>query len=250
MKTVKVILVFIVCVVFSSNAFAQPPTPDNCWSGDPCTDAWIYENHNFNSEDGGIGLAGKVAYYWRDCNGVIEIIIDWDNTTLVDPGFFTHGSYEEIDFDGAMEYMKSHILEDVIYDSGVTIPDCINGTKKFINIYTARCGVWVKCSYKVDTEAEIMKDDGYVGNCPLPYSHNGVPYIDVWKWQSCGEICCKKSYELCREYSPISGDSVIRIKNVSTGAAPGEQCSDQGVFKDWKTGVPYPCKDGCSGSGN
>lgn len=250
MKMINYISVILVSVLlsftFSNNLNAQ--LPDNCWSGDPCVVPWNCTSHSFNYTSAGIGLIGTMSYCWRICNGEVEIKIDWDNTSLVDPNFFAHGSYDEIDFDGAREYLKSHILGDVIADGSITIPNCVDGGKTFFNIYTARCGVWVKCSYKVDTEAEIMKDIGYTGNCPLPYNHNGDAYIDVWKWQSCGEVCCKKTYTLCRE--GITGFGDIRINDVSTGPAPGEQCTDQGVFKDWKTGIPYPCRDGCSGSGN
>lgn len=250
MKMIKNIILILVSVLFTLtfNYTTKAQPPDNCWSGDTCLAPWHYSNHGFDYSTQGIGLVGNVSYQWRDCNGVIEIIIDWANTSLIDPDFFAHGSREELDFDGAREYLKSHVLADVIRDGNITIPNCIDGGKTFFNIYTARCGVWVKCSYKVDSQAEIMKDIGYVGDCPLPYDHNGDAYIDVWKWQSCGEVCCKKTYTLCRD--GITGNGTIRIKDVSTVPAPGEQCTEQGVFKDWKTGIPYQCQDGCSGSGN
>lgn len=250
MKMIKYVTEIIGCLfftlTFNNTLIAQPP--DNCWSGDPCTADWICESHSFDYQLLTIGLIGTVKYCWRNCGGEIEIIIDWDYTELIDPDFLAHGTKEELDFDGAREYLKLLILNKVIDLGNITIPDCSTGGKTFFNIYTARCGVWVKCSYKVDTQGEVMKDIGYDGNCPLPYSHNGDSYIDVWKWQSCGEVCCKKTYTVCKEGTTGAGN--IRISTPTTDPAPGEQCTDQGVFKDWKTDLPYQCKDGCAGSGN
>ncbi len=172
---------------------------------------------------------------------VCQYKIEWDDplTKVLNPEFFNSGSYFELDFSGMKEFIELNALWALIQSGQINVPPCSTGSKVMVTYYTARCGVWVKCSYKVDLSAPVMRDNCYQGPCPSPIPYQGEPYIDVWKWQPCGETCCKKQYELCNEFDPKYNTTVIRIKNVTRQQTPGFQCSEQGNCIDWRTGAPY-----------
>ena len=66
------------------------------------------------------------------------------------------------------------------------------------------------------------------------------------RWHSCGEICCKKVYNLARN---IFGYREIQSK-VKSRYSEGEECSKQGDFWGYRPdptsgSVELPCEDGC-----
>lgn len=86
---------------------------------------------------------------------------------------------------------------------------------------------------------------------PWTWDNNGTNYIDVWKWQPCGDICCIKTFSLCYGSNPIGGSvNTLRISNVNWSPAPGAVCSEEGNFRRWEDNTVIPCEDGCKGSGN
>jgi hypothetical protein len=132
-------------------------------------------------------------------------------------------------------------------DNNQVLPDCPDNSP-VVTIYTANCGVWVKCSYQIDPNAEVRKDYGYQGDCPSPVSYNGASYIDLWKYQSCGTICCKKTYTLCIDKT----EGIVQINDVQrTRITQDENCTLQGNFINWRAPYEeYQCQDGCGSDGN
>lgn len=232
-------------VVFLSSVKADAQ-PADCWDLNPCSEPWTWDNHSFSNQ----GMAANAVYRTRNCNGNIQLIINWDSTTVADPGFYLSEQYEEHDFEGLREALYLHLILDAIQRLNLTIPNCSEDTLTMTTIYESRCGVWVKCSYEIETDADIRHDTGYTGDCPLPWDNNGTNYIDVWKWQPCGDICCIKTFSLCYGSNPIGGGNTLRISNVNWSPAPGAVCSEEGNFRRWEDNTVIPCEDGCKGSGN
>ncbi|ROL55733.1 hypothetical protein D9V84_10800 [Bacteroidetes/Chlorobi group bacterium Naka2016] len=174
--------------------------PNDCASTDPCNapwnEVWIEPQYasDYTSQEAFI-FACRIHLFYRWCNGQVQLMIDWDETECLNGNFFNTGQFFEKDFSGLKEFVEYKTLLFAL-DWGVIpgVPNCIdNNDKVVVTFYTARCGVWIKCSYKVDLSVPVERDDCYQGNCPSPLPHNGQPYVDVWKWQSCGETCCKKT---------------------------------------------------------
>lgn len=103
-----------------------------------------------------------------------------------------------------------------------------------------------------DCEPVIKSDGpsqtGFV--CEPPWNNNGKKVVDRWHWEPCGEVCCEKTYEICREYSAAYGGTILKINNVNRHKLAGSECSKEGQFFKWDTMTPIPCKDGCKGDGN
>ena len=89
---------------------------------------------------------------------------------------------------------------------------------------------------------------GYI--CEKPWNNNEKKVIDRWHWEPCGDVCCEKTYEICKEYSPVAAGMVLKINNINRHKLPGSECSKQGEFFKWDTMTPIPCEDGCQGDGN
>jgi hypothetical protein len=172
--------------------------------------------------------------YWRECNGVIEYYYD---------NLMTSGNCEEMeDLQHNAEYLNSMhemietaLLEDrVVIDE--TVPWCNEGHVLMAKVYSAACGIWVKCTYTVDPSANPPDcDDDWNGN--PPHYQDGAEFkVDIWKHQSCGETCCRKTYKFCYKTSPLSGDQYLYMEKL-----PPEkliECTDQSNYVN-------PCYDGC-----
>jgi len=188
-----------------------------------------------------------INYEWRVCNGVYQY-----NYT----SFTATGNCTQMDDFGIYHYSISTLKEmaDMIiaeqtfaldgHDILSWIPNCGNGVYRKAKFYSAGCGVWVKCSYKVDRNAVVQKDRGYDGNCPTP---NEADYIDVWKWQSCGEVCCVREYEICKYISPITGVTQVKVTQFPAYTLNGSTCTLQNNFGPWQNpSVNYQCQHACN----
>lgn len=248
-------LMFVIISLFClQTSFSQIECPGE---NDPCP------NNNWTSAvfSDHVGLSGanlkvKGSYEWRLCNGVYQLR-NFDITADYED-FFNSGNYNEESFDGLKEYAEIQALAELIattlggYNN---IPDCNdpqNPPIMLASIYSADCGVWLRCSYEFDCEPVIKSDGpsqiGYV--CEPPWNNNGKKVVDVWHWEPCGDVCCEKTYEICRDYSPSYGGSLVKINNVNRHKQLGSECSKKGQFFKWDTSTPIPCKDGCQGDGN
>lgn len=242
-----VLLIVVLYSIFSSltveRATAQEFNP--CYNS-PCTEEWHHVSNAFPFH----GLLGiKYKIHWRNCGGQIECVFEIEDMTSAD--YFAIGSNYENDFKEAREtaeFLALKLLLNELFSANIPIPDC-PAERPFIKFYTARCGVWVKCSFPISNEPESC-DDCWVGEHPEPYSHNGKSYVDIYKWQPCGTICCQKEFKICKGYDANLGYSRLFINDVTRGPAPGASCSEQGTCHDWKTGIEIQCQDGCQSFGN
>lgn len=100
---------------------------------------------------------------------------------------------------------------------------------------------WLKCSYKVDPASQ-MCDIGYIPPTPL-YSDGTDFWVDSWKWQSCGNACCRKEYQICITYDLTINRYIFKVKEVKKEKIL--DCEKEGEFFDWKTQSPIPCHDDC-----
>jgi len=182
-----------------------------------------------------------IVYEWRICNGVYEYSYGTPIATgnCVQMADF---SIYEYDFSSILEMADMIIAEEVgQMNNHPVATDCSIGTVRKMKRYAASCGVWVKCSYKVDVNATVYKDRGYVGECPARDEND---FIDVWKWQSCGETCCSRTYDICTYTSPIHGSSEVRVTQYP--AVQVGECTEQGNYGPWDDlNTDYQCRHGC-----
>ncbi len=234
----------IVSSVIVQQSAAQPPTP--CYTS-PCTEIW----HDYTTTHNYAPFTVKYTIHWRNCGGQIECVLDI--ISMTNANFFASGSNYETDFNGAKamtEHMALNVLIGQLIAAGIPIPECNPGPGlPFVKFYTARCGVWVKCSFPLSNTPETC-DNCWVGPHPSRYVIGGTSYVDVYKWQPCGTICCQKNYNICVGLDPLWGGMNYIITNVTRGPAPGAMCSGAGTCQDWKTGANIPCNDGCQGDGD
>ena len=152
------------------------------------------------------------------------------------------------DVSSLLEMVDMIVAEEEFNMDGVpSIPPCSTGTLRKAKFYSASCGVWVKCSYIVDQTAEVKKDRGYIGVCEFP-DEDG--YIHKWKWQSCGETCCRREYDVCWYSSPVTSTSEVRV--TQHPAMQVGECTQQDNFGPWEITDPmdpnyhYECLHGCN----
>ncbi len=228
-------------VIQKSSAQANP-----CYVS-PCTDPW---NDFTTTHTDGL-FTVQYTIHWRNCGGQIECVLDIG--AMTNSNFFASGSNYQTDFNGAKamtEHWALSVLISQLAAHGIIIPDCEPGPGlPFIKFYTARCGMWVKCSFPISNEPETC-DACWTGPHPAPVAWGGKAYADIYKWEPCGTICCEKRYEICVGYDPVWGANNYIVKNVTRGPAPGATCSGAGSCQDWRTGNDIPCYDGCQGDGN
>ncbi len=96
-------------------------------------------------------------------------------------------------------------------------------------VYTASCGVWVKCTYDVDVTTRTC-ERGF----EEPFLDYGTPSkVDVYRFQDCGTTCCKRTFRYCS----IGPGRSVHIELVSTEQITA--CSDAEKYQT------IPCQDGC-----
>lgn len=116
-------------------------------------------------------------------------------------------------------------------------------TKKAVKIYSASCGVWVKCTYDISNVNPVC-EQGYDMPPPHYKSPSGTYQVDVWKYQSCGTVCCQREYTVCIEKDVTHGTNKIKIQNMSRSRYPaGAPCTQEPNGSSPK--YAKPCQDGC-----
>lgn len=249
---------YLMVAVISLGGFQFSDAQTECpGENDPCPlSSWTTEFFSDHVGYFGSNLRVTGTYEWRLCNGVYQIRKFDISTDYED--FFNTNTDDEESFDGLREYAEIQALAKLIGSvlGGIdSIPACGDPNSAPImmaSIFSADCGVWLRCSYEFDCEPTIKSDGpsqiGFV--CEPPWNNNGKKVVDRWHWEPCGDVCCEKTYEICKEYSPTFGSSIVKINNVNRHKLAGSECSKQGQFFKWDTMTPIPCKDGCQGDGN
>lgn len=243
-------IIFLTFMLMSIKGLAQTECPGD---NDPCpTEMW--ETNTFDDFVGTGAVNFKIigSYKHRFCNGVyqikdFDISIDYDEMT----GSLDH--FEEA-LNWLREYAEMQALAAFftteIFGAGISV--CGEGDSVLMaSIYSADCGVWLRCSYEFNCEPEIHSDGpsqiGYI--CEAPWDRNGKKVVDRWHWEPCGDVCCEKTYDICKDTVPVMGH-ILKINNVNRHKLAGSECSKEGQFFKWDTMTPIPCKDGCQGNGN
>lgn len=191
-----------------------------------------------------------IDYEWRICDGVYEYRYT-NFTAQGNCSQMTDFSIYHYNISSIMEMADMIVAEESAQLDGhpgfLALPVCGTGVYRKAKFYSAACGVWVKCSYIIDQNAEVKKDRGYVGSCSIP-DHNG--YIHKWKWQSCGEACCRREYHICTFTSPSSGTAEVRVTQFP--AMLIGECTQQDNYGPWEVTDPmdpnynYECQHACN----
>lgn len=257
----KLILFFLTSMI-SYSAYAIDCPPSSCTTTFASTTFHLLlDDFSQSHENADVYVRAGVRHR-RNCDGDIEIIID--DIFLGSTGTSTHEFFDEFNY---LHYSYSSITEwaalDILmiidgYGLDNAVPFCsTNTTITRVQVYTASCGIWTKCSYKLPETIEKVCDTGWQGGDP----HYAVPnpgpppstdyYVDHWKWQSCGEVCCKKVFELCRDQNISYPGFYVKITAMTKSKYPEDaECSKQGDFtgpRPLPTSpvVELPCEDGC-----
>lgn len=236
----QILLIIVGLLIASSNTFSQLDCYEDC-EGTP----WIKVAAPYTAVLVAPECSVSVSYEWRLCNGVYEYrytnIEAFGNCVQMENFSIYHYNINSL-----YEMIDMIIAEEAFFMDGVpAIPSC-NQTITKTKFYSAACGVWVKCSYIIDQTAEVKKDRGFVGACALP---NEDGYIHKWKWQPCGETCCRRDYDVCWYNSPVNGTMEVRVTQ-----HPAMQvgiCTQQDDYGPWEITDPmdpnyhYECQHGC-----
>ncbi len=207
----------------------------------PCSGIeWNCVTERFLLEDA-IDCWVVVRYCKRECQGQVEFYIDWNETTLEGgcEGWDTWSFFHR-DNQSMLEWLTLVLLHrDELNGGWSQTPDCPGGNF-FVNLYTARCGIWVGCEYKIDRSYEKQCDQG-LDPPDLEYERppgSGNWFVRTSRWQSCGMACCLRRYKVCRKpYAPESNASGYEIKLVSKQRYG--DCTEQQKYGS------KPCEDGC-----
>lgn len=235
MKQLFLIITFL-CVSYNTYAIDCPPS-STCTIPFQTTFVGLSLDGNYQ-----LKVVATISYR-LNCDGDFEIKIDnfegYNGNKSMD--FLESFNYLHYSYSSATELVALDFLmnKNAFGIDPNTIPLCsTNNTSKRVFLYTASCGIWTKCSYKLPNPIEKVCDTGWEGGDP----HYGVPpsndqWVDHWKWQSCGDVCCKRTYSICKQ----DGDIKITQYQKDTDG----DCTGQGTFINWKTGLPIPCQVGC-----
>lgn len=212
----------------------------------PCDDVnWQIDTANiaigsYNWPNQTAGLHGIAYYKKRKCNDKWEFMLDSakmvDNSNLLDSLLIYENNYSTF-----RDLIDLAIMEHYIGISNLL--DCPD-TNSITKIYSASCGVWVKCRYEISPNSRHC-DDGF--SPPYPnYIIDTTNFVNIRKWEPCGEVCCQKIYKVCKEISTVKQEMVVKIQNLSKQRHPNTpNCTLHGLFRDGVTNQIIPCKDGC-----
>lgn len=207
------------------DVFAQIDCPQ---SDGPCG-GWTPVATTFISLGGGCDV--DVDVETRECNGVWQFrytIVGTSGTCNLLADF----DLEQYHFSALKDFLDLAIIQQAeLSPFSMDIPLCSDpdtSKKKIIQMYSAACGVWVKCTYAVSSTTPISCDEGADPH-ELPDST-----LDRWEFVPCGETCCMRTYDVC-QMGTSSG--VIHIGSHTTTRTGN--CTLQSQFPN------NPCQDGC-----
>jgi hypothetical protein len=216
-----------------------------CPPSSTCSNTWTTDVHYMGELLDEFGFRATATISYREnCDGDFEYIID--NISISENSFFM----EEFQIH---QFSYSFLTEMVSVDYFMTnrafgndnnqIPNFPNTTKR-IFVYTAGCGIWLRCSYKLPSPLIKVCDTPWNGTHP-DYENGTDRWVDHWKWHSCGNICCKKEYVL----TSANGRNIVQSVTKSRYSG-SEECSGQGDFFGARplptdSVVELPCEDGC-----
>lgn len=232
-------LLFVLFILINLNSvFSQCPPSTTC------TTTWTTVTHDLGELMHEDGFRATATFSYRvNCDGDFEFIIEdinvIDNSQYLDEFQYLHYSYSSITEKVALDYLLS--MTAFGDDASLT-----GTTVNRVHVYTASCGIWLRCAYKLPSTIEKVCDDPWGGPYP-DYPGGSDRWVDHWRWHSCGEVCCKKVYEV----SYNSSKNLVEITGrTKSRYSPETECSKQGDFygnRPLPTDPPIelPCEDGC-----
>lgn len=173
----------------------------------------------------------EVKYLSRVCNGAFEFYIQ-DIIRTGNCESMNELEYNEKYMSSFREWVDIILIEKLLikHASEFPVPPCnIAAPGITFNTYSASCGVWVKCTFDVDSASKVC-ERGWLGTGP-EWKENGKFKVAVSKYQSCGKTCCQKKYEVCKD--PEGKILIRQIEKKAIG-----NCTDQGNYDK-------PCQNGC-----
>lgn len=227
MKCFFVLVALCISFISAQVLSAQSPCPPD--TGFNCT---IWKTATLSKTTVNPQCQITVQYRWRECNGEYQIYYDnvqrsgnctnmgelWDNQDYV-------SSFNE--------WLDIVVIEELVkLPNQPVVADCPGSFNKAI-FYTASCGLWVKCTYTIDPAKRVCDQD-WRGTFPEHQESDGLK-LDYYKWQSCGQACCKKTYSICKSIG-TSGQYEVHINQVTKQRIGS--CSNPDGFVS-------PCQDGC-----
>jgi hypothetical protein len=236
----KIIMWMSVFLLFFTveNVYSQVVTL-NCANSDTCLTGTEWSNRDTILDNMGSGITGKIIYRRRVCNGVEQYIVEeieaFDNGLHLDKVNIFHYTFSTFSDLVDVKVIQNGFNNplDIAYYNTHNNP---NNTRRIVQIYKASCGIWVKCRYNIDstTKGCCGVDSSYT----IPWPHDSISLTyDYYRWQPCGSVCCKKTYETYKT-TGVSGNVVIHIKSLFRNKSQ-PKCTDE-----WKYGSK-PCEDGC-----
>ena len=226
--TIKLIMLMSVFLLIFTveNVYSQDTL--NC-ANFPCEENW--EGPKTIAGNMGSGITGLITYRTRKCDSIEYIIVDdfhaYDNGLHLDTVRVFHFNYTAFS-----DLVDIYVLQ---REFNITsTPDSVNPPMIVAQVYKASCGVWVQCTYDIDS-IYTKCDSGYTPPYPHYTQYQELP---IFKWQPCGFVCCKKTYEINRYLSQINLP-MIKIKSLNIERSPSDStCTEQ--YKYTK-----PCESGC-----
>lgn len=168
----------------------------------------------------------QITYRYQVCDDKYQIYIEdiqYTGNCNYLAGFTNSDSFQD--------WVDLVLIEEIANLENLPIVvNCTESSTKVI-FYTASCGIWVKCNYKVDPESRVCDAD-WRGS----YPDEATGEVSAWKYQSCGEACCKKTFLVCKLFDEENGWE-LHIQGLSKQKY-GE-CSNPDGFVS-------PCQDGCA----
>lgn len=144
-------ILMIVCFCLSSLTYIYPKSVD-CPPSDSCNN-WsnFTDTLSLTLWD---DVSAIVHYRVQKCNGVVRFVID--STLALDNGNFLDSfSIYHFEINNFKSLLEITLLNNLVsYDSSI-VPFCGSDTITTVQFYSSACGVWLKCSYKVDTLTKI-----------------------------------------------------------------------------------------------
>jgi len=180
-----------------------------------------------------------LTYKWRVCNGRLEIALDESGIRVLEGCMgWDRLQWYHYNYSGLLDYITQALLTALhippTFFGNQPPPPCGQGTITTASVYTASCGIWLKCTYHYQGSITRDCERGHDGIDPLWDPANQT--ITTTKWFSCGQTCCVREYEICWKRDPIAGDQIFPLRLI--GKRKLIECTGQSNFD-------RPCEDGC-----
>jgi hypothetical protein len=229
MKRIVALLLASIPVLLWAQQPLCPPADPNCpWNEQTLT--LVLRDPDCNAQ---------VTFKWRICNGRLEVALDESGIMILEGCMgWDRLQWYHYNYSGLLDYITQALLTALhippTFFGNQPPPPCGQGTITTASVYTASCGIWLKCRYHYEGSVTRECERGHDGIDPLWDPANQT--ITTTKWFSCGQTCCVREYEICWKRDPIAGDQIFPLRLIRKQKLI--DCTGQSNFD-------RPCEDGC-----